>query len=182
MKKDFFVAPVCEAALILVAGMAAWLTQVPLLFASLGPTAFEMTETPERNSARPYNVIVGHLIGVIAGFVALAATDAWRTPAVSTHSISLLRVWASVIAALLTVAGTLMARATQPAALSTTLVIATGSMQRLVDGPIIMAAILLITLVGEPLRRWRLKHRDTSPAQPWRDAVRRRGARSHVKE
>jgi len=50
-----------------------------------------------------------------------------------------------------------VARAQQPAALSTTLLIATGSMQRLQDGPIIMIAILLMTAVGEPLRRWRMR-------------------------
>jgi len=112
---------------------------------------------PGRPSARPYNVVVGHLIGVLCGFAALAVTHAWSAPAVSTSSISILRVWAAAIAALLTVFGTLLARAQQPAALSTTLLIATGSMQHLKDGPIIMLAILLMTAIGEPLRRWRMR-------------------------
>lgn len=47
-KKDIIIAPLCEAALILVAGLAAWFTHKPLFFASLGPTAFEMIETPVR--------------------------------------------------------------------------------------------------------------------------------------
>ena len=101
-------------------------------------------------------MIVGHLVGVISGFAALAITRAWDTPIVSTDSISIMRVWAAVLATLLTGFGTLLARATQPAALSTTLLISTGAMQRPEDGPAIMVAILLITAVGEPLRRLRM--------------------------
>ena len=162
-RKDLVVAPLCEAGLILIAGLAAYLLHKPLFFASLGPTAYELTETPHRPSAKPYNVIVGHFIGVVSGFAALALTHSWSFPAVSNYNISLARVWAAVIATLLTVFGTMLARATQPAALSTTLVVATGSMQKLEDGPIIMAAILLLTAIGEPLRRWRLLDKiDTS--------------------
>jgi CBS domain-containing membrane protein len=107
-RRDLIIAPLCEAALILVAGLAAWAVHQPLFFASLGPTAFELIETPGRPSARPYNVVVGHLIGVLCGFAALTVTHAWAAPAVSTSSISLLRVWAAAIAALLTVFFTLL--------------------------------------------------------------------------
>ncbi len=161
-RRDLIVAPLCEAGLILVAALAAWFVHQPLFFASLGPTAYEMIETPGRKSARPYNVIVGHLIGVLSGFAALALTHAWYAPKVSNGDIALLRVWAAVIATLLTVLFTLLARAQQPAALSTTLLVATGTMQRLHDGLIIMTAILLLTAVGEPLRRWRLDQEDGS--------------------
>ncbi len=158
-QRDAILAPLCEAGLLLVAGLAAMLTHQPLFFASLGPTAYELTETPESPTAQPYNVIVGHLVGVLSGFAALWLTGAWYAPAVSTSSITMVRVWAAVLATLLTVLGTVLARAQQPAALSTTLMVATGSMQRPIDGPVIMAAILLVDLLGEPLRRWRIRHR-----------------------
>ncbi|WP_419806337.1 HPP family protein [Terriglobus sp.] len=156
---DIIIAPMCEAALLLLAGIAAMLLHKPLFFASLGPTAYELAETPERQSARPYSVIVGHLVGVVSGFFSLWITHAWYTPAVTTSGITWARVWASVIATLLTVFGTMLLKATQPAALSTTLMVATGSMQRLQDAPIIMAAIILLTIAGEPLRRWRHTHK-----------------------
>lgn len=162
---DAVIAPLCEGGLLLVAGFAALATHQPLFFASLGPTAYELVETPERPSARPYNVVVGHLVGVLCGFAALLVTHAWNTPAVSTHSISLARVWAAGLATLLTVLFTILLKATQPAALSTTLMVATGTMQRLEDGPIIMAAILLITALGEPLRRWRIRQRKDADEQ-----------------
>ena len=156
---ELVIVPLCEAGLLLLAGAAAMLVHKPLFFASLGPTAYEIAETPERKSAQPYSVIGGHLIGVVSGFLAIAVTQAWRAPATNTYCITWVRVWAAMLAALLTVVGTTLFRATQPAALSTTLMIATGSMQRLQDGPVIMAAILLLTIAGEPLRRWRHKCR-----------------------
>lgn len=138
------------------AGLIAWISRQPMLFASLGPTVYELIEQPHRKSARPYNVVVGHLTGVAAGFAALSITHAWYAPSVSgTTHVALIRVGAAAIAALLTVLGTLLLRATQPAALSTTLVIALGAMQQWKDGLLIMASIGLIVLLGEPLRRWR---------------------------
>jgi cytochrome c biogenesis factor len=152
---DLLIAPLCEGGLILLVSLAAWLSHKPLIFASLGPTAYELVEQPHRKSARPYNVVVGHLIAVVAGLVAVYSTHAWTVPAVSIASVPLLRVWAAALAAALTVLGTLAARATQPAALSTTLLVALGTMQRWQDGVLIMIAILLMTAIGEPLRIWR---------------------------
>lgn len=154
-KRDLKIAPVCEGALILLVSVAAWLAQQPLVFTSLGPTAYEMIEQPHRKSARPYNIIAGHFIAVVAGFVALLITHAWYTPAVSARHIQFPRVEAAVLATALTVFFTLLLRATQPAALSTTLLISLGTLQQWRDIAVIMAAVLLMTLVGEPIRRWR---------------------------
>lgn len=156
-KRDLWLAPLCEGVLILVASLAALLSRQPLIFTSLGPTAYELIEQPHRKSARPYNIIAGHSIAVAAGFLSLCVTHAWRVPAVSTRNIQFPRVEATVLSAALTVLGTLLARATQPAALSTTLLISLGTMQRWTDAAVIMAAVLLMTLVGEPLRHWREK-------------------------
>ncbi len=164
--KDLIIAPLCEAALLMVAGLAAWITHQPLLFASLGPTIYELVEQPHRDSARPYNLIVGHLIGVLAGFAGLAVSHAWTWPAVTgITDVGLARVAAAGLAGLLTVFGTTLLDATQPAAISTSLVIALGSMQQWKDGPVIMVSILLITALGEPLRRWRDRKGATSGSE-----------------
>jgi len=157
LRKDLVVAPALEAALIAVVALAGWAMHQPLVFASLGPTAYEMIETPERRSARPYNIIMGHAIGVAAGFAVLWMVKAWASPEISQHGVPLSRVWTAALATMLTVFGTLLLNATQPAEISTTLLIALGVMQTAKDGIVIMAAVLVMTALGEPVRRLRLK-------------------------
>lgn len=163
-KKDLLIAPLGEAVLILAVSIIGWASHQPLIFASLGPTAYELIETPKRPSACTYNVLVGHLIAVLAGFAAIFLTRAWSVPSVSIHAVPLPRVWASVTAVLLTAFFTLLLRATQPAALSTTLLISLGVMQTAQDGLMLMAGVVLITLIGEPIRVLRLKQIAEPPA------------------
>lgn len=159
-KKDLLIAPLGEALLILVVSIIGWASHQPLIFASLGPTAYELIETPKRSSARPYNIIVGHLIAVLVGFAAIFLTRSWSVPSVSVHGVPLPRVWAAVVAALLTAFFTLLLRAAQPAALSTTLLVSLGLMQTAQDGLMIIAGVVLITLIGDPIRKMRLHSSD----------------------
>lgn len=161
--REILIVPPLEGALILVVGLAGYISHSPLLFASLGPTAFEMIETPHRKSARPYNIIGGHLIGILAAFAALWLTNARNFPSVSAAGVPLVRVWAAALAAMLTALGTFLARARQPAALSTTLLVSLGVLQTARDGVVIMAAVLMMTALGEPIRR--LRRRDLAPAE-----------------
>jgi hypothetical protein len=155
LKKDLLIAPVCEGTLVLVMALAAWATHNPLIFTSLGPTAYELVETPERPSARPYNILMGHFIAVLAAFLGVYAAGAAHVPGVSEAGVALPRVCAATIAAALTVFVTLAVHATQPAALSTTLLIALGNMPHWRDGFFIMGAVLLMTALGQPIRMWR---------------------------
>lgn len=164
-RRDLLIAPLCEAALLFVAAVIAWLTHRPVIFASLGPTAYELVETPERKSARPYNVMVGHLVAVLTGFLALWATNAWSSPGISQDTIGWRRIAAVVLASAGTVVVTLLMKATQPAALSTTLLISLGLMQKWQDGIVIMGGVLLMLLFGEPVRLWRLRHRKETGEQ-----------------
>lgn len=156
-RRDLFLAPVLEGVLILIVAVTGWAIHQPLVFASLGPTAYELVETPERRTARPYNILAGHFIAVVAAFTALMISGAWGVPSVSAAGVPLQRVWAATLAAMLTVAGTMLAKATQPAAISTSLLISLGVMQTWRDGGAILVAVLLMVVAGEPLRRWRAK-------------------------
>ena len=155
MRKDALLAASMEAGLLLLAALLAFAMHAPLIFTSLGPTIYEMIETPMRPSARPYNVLVGHAVAILAGLVALAATHAFVAPALSMHGLPLVRVFSVAIAGFLTVLGTLLLRANQPAALSTTLLVALGSMQTWPAILSLMGGVLLITAIGEPIRRMR---------------------------
>jgi hypothetical protein len=149
-----------EGGLILAVAAIAWVVKQPLIFASLGPTAYELIEQPQLRSARTYNVIVGHLLGVACGFLALYLLRAWSEPNVlSTGIVSPGRLWAVTIAASLTVFSTLIARAAQPAALATTLLIALGAMQTLRDAIAIAIGVVIVTALGQPLRHLRLRSR-----------------------
>lgn len=142
-----------------------WATKQPLIFASLGPTAYELVEQPQLRSARAYNIIVGHLVGLGAGFLAVYLLNAWGTPnVISTGIVSTQRLWAVAIAVMLTTLVSLILKAGQPAALATTLLVSLGSMQTRRDAVAIVAGVLIITAIGEPVRRFRLRHTDIRPA------------------
>ncbi len=137
----------------------------PLIFASLGPTAHELVEQPQLKSARTYNIVVGHLIGLGAGFLAVYLVNASTAPNVlSAGIVSTQRLWATTIAATLTIFFTLLLRAGQPAALATTLLVSLGAMQSRQDAVAIVVGVLIITALGEPVRRFRLKHTNVQKA------------------
>jgi len=50
---------------------AAYLTQFPLLFPPLGPSAFILFRTPMSASAAPRTIVLAHFSGLVAGLVAL---------------------------------------------------------------------------------------------------------------
>jgi hypothetical protein len=158
-KRDLLIAPVGEGALILALAAIGWAASWPFVFASLGPTAYEIVEKPESKSARPYNVIAGHLVGLGAGFFALWVLDAWASPKVMTSGfVAAPRIWAAVVAATLTAGITLMIRASQPASLATALLISLGAMQTGRDAVAIVVGVLLVAAIGEPLRWLRETH------------------------
>jgi hypothetical protein len=117
-----------------------------------------LVEQPQMPSARPYNVIVGHLLGVGAGFLSLYLSNAWAAPNVlATGVVSPQRLWATAISAALTTFACLALKAGQPAALATTLLVSLGAMQTRRDAIAIIVGVLLVTAMGEPVRRLRLK-------------------------
>ncbi len=156
-KKHVF-AVVAEGGLILAVGAAGWAAHMPLIFTSLGPTAYELAEKPDSPSAKAYNIIVGHFIALAAAFFSLWLLHAWGAPKVaSSELVSSPRLWASVLAVVITTAATLTLKASQPAALSTTLLVSLGTMQSGRDAIAIMIAVLMLTAIGEPVRRMSLK-------------------------
>jgi hypothetical protein len=118
-----------------------------------------MVETPKQKSSTPYNVLVGHAVGVGAGFAALALTHAWYAPQISVAAgVPAARVWAAAIAAVLTVAVCLLLNAGQPAAVATALLISSGPMQQPRAAAAIFAGVVIIVILGEPIRRIRLRN------------------------
>jgi hypothetical protein len=152
--------PFLEGGLILLMGCISLAVGKPLLFASLGPTAYEQIEKPELPSARLYNVVVGHWIGMGCGFLGLAVLNAWNAPnPMTVGHFSILRVGACAIAVATTALFTLLVKAGQPAAYATAMLVAVGSMQRASDAVSIALGVLILGIIGEPIRRMRLMPR-----------------------
>jgi len=158
---DAIWAPLSAGLLILAVGLVGLGLHQPLLFPSLGPTAFLQSETPDQPSARPYNSIVGHLIGLMAGFLAVWVVGASNAPSVlSAHVLTAPRVWASVLAVGLTLLGGILLKASHPPAAATTLLAALGGFPPSLHSTVtVMGGVVLITLLGELLRRARLKQK-----------------------
>lgn len=155
-KPDFLIAPCGEGVPVLLLASLGWVASWPFIFASLGPTAYEILEQPRLKSARPYNVIAGHFVALGTGWISLLAFHARSSPSVSLAGfVPPPRLAAAVLAVVLTTFVTLAIRASQPAALATTLLVSLGSMQTARDAVAIIVSVLILVAVGEPLRRWR---------------------------
>ena len=102
---------------------------------------------------------------MLAGFLSLFATHAWHAPAVNSGTIGWTRIYAVALASAVTVVVTLLIKATQPAAISTTLLVALGSLQTWQDGFIIMGGVLIVLILGEPMRLWRLRNKQKMQEQ-----------------
>jgi hypothetical protein len=150
--------PFAAAALMILVGVSACLAGQPWLIPSLGPTAYLQAETPAHPSSRFYNTVVGHLIGLVVGFIAVAIFQAWESPGVLTHhQLVPVRVWASAVALGLTLLVALLLKASHPPAGATTLLVALGAINTAHDAMNAMAGVVIIALFGALFRRARLK-------------------------
>jgi len=132
-------------AYIALAGLIAWFTGRPFLFPSLGPTALALTMHPEENPAR--SVIGGHLCGVVCGLLAyhVVAPGLTVTDVHAAYSTSGLWLAASGALSVLLTAGSMVAlRMVHSPACATTLIVSLGFLPSLIDGAIIMIAVLVL--------------------------------------
>ena len=133
--------------------LAAVVTRAPFVFPSLGPTAFLFFYTPLAATAAPRNALIGHLIGAVAGYLALVVfglTDAG--PAVTT-GVTLPRVLAAGLSLGLTSGVMVICRAPHPPAGATTLIISLGILTQPWQLGVLMLAVLLLTLQALVINR-----------------------------
>src|SRR5579883_298173 len=74
---------------IAVMALAAWATRQPLIFPSLGPTAFLIFYAPRSPPACPRNALVGHAIAVACGYLSLLAFGLRHAPPALARGITL---------------------------------------------------------------------------------------------
>lgn len=142
-------------------GALAFFAHQPWLFPSLGPTIFLQAVTPDAPSAKVWNTIAGHAVGVCVGFAALFLFGAQTTPAaMSADAMSFARVAATALAVGATVTLQLALNAQHPPAAATTMLITLGGL-----GPswntvwAIAAGVVIVSAIGKIVRISHPDHR-----------------------
>lgn len=142
----------------------AWVSGFPMLFPSLGPTAFVLALFQQSDATSPRRVIGGHVIGVVAGLLAyhLLASGISMASATDPGSIEGLRLAASgVLATTLTAGGMLATDTRHPPACATTLIVSLGLLTTVLEGALIILTVIVLVIAHQLLlatERWGARH------------------------
>ena len=149
-------APAMSALLTFLVGILSLLAGMVWLFPSLGPTIYLQTQKPGDPSSRFLNVVLGHLMGLAAGFAGVFLFNAFNDPVtLQAKELTWARLGAAVVALALTLLLTLLLKAHHPPAGATTLLTALGSIQTLQDSINLMIGVLIVAIAGELIRKTR---------------------------
>src|SRR5579884_2768450 len=124
----------------------ALVTRSPYIFPSLGPTAFLFFYTPTAPAASPRNTIIGHAIGVLAGYLSLVITGLTMAGPALAVGVTWPRVLAAALSLGLTAGLMVLLRSPHPPAGATTLIISLGLLTKPLQLLILMVAVVLLTL------------------------------------
>src|SRR5437868_4074685 len=125
----------------------------PFIFPSLGPTAFHYFSRQTAPTASPRNAIIGHLIGIVAGYFSLIVTGLTTTGPAIANGITWPRVIAAALSLGLTAGLMLLFRASHAPAGATTLIISLGILTQAWQLVVLMIAIVLLTLQAIAINR-----------------------------
>lgn len=142
--------------LVALLGGLAWATGEPFVFPSLGPTAFVLAVDRRSARTRPRRVVLGHLLGGIAGLVAwrLLGGGAPVTAAATGFSAAGARLAASAtVSIVLTSWAMVAADAVHPPACATTLIVSLGLLSTPGHVGLIGGSIVLVVGVHETVIR-----------------------------
>jgi CBS domain-containing membrane protein len=125
--------------------LLAVITNSPFIFPSLGPTAFLFFYTPTAPTASPRNALVGHAIGVFAGYFSLVVTGLTMAGPALAVGVTWPRVIAAGLSLGLTSGLMVLLKSPHPPAGATTLIISLGILTQPRQLLILMIAVVLLT-------------------------------------
>lgn len=131
----------------------AWASGQPFVFPSLGPTAFLLFYTPTNPAASPRNTVIGHAVGVAAGYLALVIFGLTDDPPALATEVTSGRIGAAALSLALTSAVMVWLRAPHPPAGATTLIVSLGILREPDQLAILMIAVVLLTVQGFVINR-----------------------------
>lgn len=123
----------------------ALITRSPFVFPSLGPTAFLFFYTPRAPSASPRNTLIGHTIGVLAGYFSLVVTGLTAAGPALAVGVSWPRVIAAALSLGLTAGLMVLFKSPHPPAGATTLIISLGILTKPWQLVLLLIAVVLLT-------------------------------------
>jgi CBS domain-containing membrane protein len=129
------------------------LTGSPFIFPSLGPTAFLFFYTPTAPSASPRNTIIGHAVGVFAGYLSLVVTGLTMAGPALAVGVTWPRVIAAALSLGLTAGLMVLLKSPHPPAGATTLIISLGILTKPWQLLLLMGAVILLTLQALAINR-----------------------------
>lgn len=127
---------------------AAYVTGHPLVVPSLGPTAFLVFNRSQSTVARPRNILLGHLIGAVAGYAALVAFGLQHAPSVVEGGVTSARIGAAALSIALTSAAMILLRAEHGPAGATTLIVSLGFMTTPAALGLLMTGVASLAVLG----------------------------------
>ena len=155
-------------ALLSALGVVVWLSGLPFLFPSLGPTAYLFATQPSASQSSARRVVGGHAIGVLAGLVAYHAIAGGVviTASMSAGSVAGLRLATSgVVAVALTTAGMTVTDTGHAPACATTLIVGLGILSTPLQGAVILLAVGALVVEQALLTRFDSLSRHTRRAR-----------------
>lgn len=145
-----------------VSGACAYAFDEPLLFPSLGATAFLIFETPLAEVGSPRNTIVGHLVAIGAAAFALAAFDLLDASSALEAGVTGARIGAVALAVGLTGGLLRLLRSAHPPAGATTMIVALGLLSSGREIAAVAVGVVIVTVAG-----WLLNRALGVPAPVW---------------
>ena len=157
---------------IALSGVIAWLVEEPLVFPSLGATAFLFFETPMAEVASPRNTIIGHGVGAAIAYCWLVVFGLTDAPSALEAGFTLQRAAAVALSVGCTGGILRLLRAAHPPAGATTVIVSAGLLTTGEELLVLAAGVALLTLtaarfnraLGVPAPRWAARPGRTSTA------------------
>jgi CBS-domain-containing membrane protein len=131
----------------------ALITGTPFIFPSLGPTAFLFFFTPTAPTASPRNTLIGHAIGVLAGYFSLVVTGLTAAGPALAVGVTWPRVIAAALSLGLTAGLMVLARSPHPPAGATTLIVSLGILTKPWQLVLLMIAVVVLTIQAFTINR-----------------------------
>ena len=131
----------------------ALITGSPFIFPSLGPTAFLFFYTPRAPSASPRYTLVGHTIGVLAGYFSLVVTGLTTAGPALAVGVTWPRVIAAALSLGLTSGLMVLFKSPHPPAGATTLIISLGFITKPLLLIVLLVAVMILTLQALAINR-----------------------------